>query len=108
MSATGSRREAPTPTAASSRSWVDYDADLNEWEQLLLCDAQTSGGLLAALPRARAEEVVSGAPGMRAGLGGCCRVHRRRRARPDPSQQGALIVPRDAHRANGWAGKTGS
>ena len=58
MSGTGSRPAAPTPTVASSSQWVNYDADLAEWEQLLLCDAQTSGGLLAALPHARAAEVV--------------------------------------------------
>jgi selenide,water dikinase len=30
--------------------WVDYDAGITDNERLLLCDAQTSGGLLAALP----------------------------------------------------------
>jgi selenide,water dikinase len=52
---------APGGTHANRRflsRWVDYDADLNEWEQLLLCDAQTSGGLLASLPPDRAGEVV--------------------------------------------------
>ncbi len=52
---------APGGTHANRRflaRWVDYDADLAEWEQLLLCDAQTSGGLLAALPRDSATEVV--------------------------------------------------
>ncbi len=52
---------APGGTHANRRflsRWVDYDADLIEWEQLLLCDAQTSGGLLAALPASSAEEVV--------------------------------------------------
>src|SRR4051812_12107767 len=29
--------------------WVSYDADLTKPDQLLLCDAQTSGGLLAAV-----------------------------------------------------------
>ena len=52
---------APGGTHANRRflsRWVEYAEDLDEWEQLLLCDAQTSGGLLAALPRERAEEVV--------------------------------------------------
>ena len=30
--------------------WVRYDTDVTPEEQLLLCDAQTSGGLLAAVP----------------------------------------------------------
>ena len=31
-----------------SGEWVDWDADVEKAEQLLLCDAQTSGGLLLA------------------------------------------------------------
>jgi selenide, water dikinase len=52
---------APGGTHANRRflsSWVSYDADISEFEQLLLCDAQTSGGLLAALPDDQAESVV--------------------------------------------------
>ncbi|MHB1561296.1 MAG: selenide, water dikinase SelD, partial [Isosphaeraceae bacterium] len=52
---------APGGTHANRRflsKWVDYDPDLAEWEQLLLCDAQTSGGLLAALPGTHAADVV--------------------------------------------------
>jgi selenide, water dikinase len=52
---------APGGTHANRRflaQWVEYAGDLAEWEQLLLCDAQTSGGLLAALPRDSALEVV--------------------------------------------------
>jgi selenide,water dikinase len=37
--------------------WVTYAADLPQEEQFLLCDAQTSGGLLAAVPGAIADEV---------------------------------------------------
>ena len=47
------RGMAPGGTHANLRflsSWVSYDPDINEFEQLLLCDAQTSGGLLAAMP----------------------------------------------------------
>jgi selenide,water dikinase len=36
---------------------VSYAADVAKEEQLLLCDAQTSGGLLAAVPAAVAGEV---------------------------------------------------
>jgi selenide,water dikinase len=39
-------------------NWVDYDADVTDHERLLLCDAQTSGGLLAALPGDRVAQVV--------------------------------------------------
>ena len=39
-------------------NWVDYDVDITDHERLLLCDAQTSGGLLAALPGDRAAQVV--------------------------------------------------
>jgi selenide, water dikinase len=39
-------------------NWVDYDPDVTENERLLLCDAQTSGGLLAALPGDRVAQVV--------------------------------------------------
>jgi selenide,water dikinase len=43
---------APGGTHANRRfltRWVRYAPDIAEWEQLLLCDAQTSGGLLAAV-----------------------------------------------------------
>ena len=49
---------APTPTAASSRDGSSTIREIPEWQQLLLCDAQTSGGLLAALPGTHAAEVV--------------------------------------------------
>jgi selenide,water dikinase len=39
--------------------WVTYDGNVTKEEQLLLCDAQTSGGLLAAVPADRAEAVIS-------------------------------------------------
>lgn len=31
-------------------SWVDWDDDLGEIQRLMLCDAQTSGGLLISVP----------------------------------------------------------
>ena len=43
---------APGGTHANRRflsRWVGYAPEIAEWEQLLLCDAQTSGGLLAAV-----------------------------------------------------------
>jgi selenide, water dikinase len=52
---------APGGTHANRRflsSSVSYDSDIAEYEQLLLCDAQTSGGLLGAVPVDRAESVV--------------------------------------------------
>jgi selenide,water dikinase len=39
--------------------WVSYDNDVTKEEQLILCDAQTSGGLLAAVAPDRAEALVS-------------------------------------------------
>jgi selenide, water dikinase len=38
--------------------WVTYGSDLSKDEQLLLCDAQTSGGLLAAIRQKDAEGVL--------------------------------------------------
>jgi selenide,water dikinase len=39
--------------------WVRYDPSVEPDEQLLLCDAQTSGGLLAAVPETIAPRVAS-------------------------------------------------
>jgi selenide,water dikinase len=39
--------------------WVRYADDVTKREQLLLCDAQTSGGLLAAVAPDQAEAVIS-------------------------------------------------
>jgi selenide,water dikinase len=47
---------APGGTHANWRflqEWVDWDADVEKPEQLLLCDAQTSGGLLIAVSEAK-------------------------------------------------------
>lgn len=52
---------SPGGTHANRRflsKWVDYDPIIPDWRQLLLCDAQTSGGLLAAIPGTHAAEVV--------------------------------------------------
>ena len=52
---------APGGTHANRRflaSWVSYDAEVTDNDQLLLCDAQTSGGLLAALPNDQASDAV--------------------------------------------------
>ena len=38
---------------------VDYDASLSEAEQLLCCDAQTSGGMVISVPAAKAEALVA-------------------------------------------------
>jgi selenide,water dikinase len=39
--------------------WVSYDNDVTKEEQLILCDAQTSGGLLAAVAPDQADAVLS-------------------------------------------------
>jgi selenide,water dikinase len=52
---------APGGTRANRKflaDWVSYDKTLSEADQLLLCDAQTSGGLLAAVPEATVPNVV--------------------------------------------------
>jgi len=52
---------APGGTRANWRflaDWVEYAPAISQDEQLLLCDAQTSGGLLAAVPEGVAEAVV--------------------------------------------------
>ncbi|HVS37971.1 MAG TPA: selenide, water dikinase SelD [Gemmataceae bacterium] len=52
---------APGGTHANWRflnDWVDYESGISKEEQLILCDAQTSGGLLAAVPADRADELV--------------------------------------------------
>lgn len=52
---------APGGTRANAKflaDWVEFAPGVSPEEQLLLCDAQTSGGLLAAVPEASAEAVV--------------------------------------------------
>lgn len=39
--------------------WVNWDAEISTDQMLLLCDAQTSGGLLAAVPASQADEITS-------------------------------------------------
>jgi selenide, water dikinase len=53
---------APGGTHANHRflaEFVTYGADLSREEQLILCDAQTSGGLLVAVAPDQAEEVLA-------------------------------------------------
>jgi len=53
---------APGGTHANWRflnDWVEYASDLTKEEQLVLCDAQTSGGLLAVVPHERTELLVN-------------------------------------------------
>ena len=38
---------------------TDWDQSVSETERMILCDAQTSGGLLIALPEGRAEELLA-------------------------------------------------
>lgn len=52
---------APGGTHANWRflaNWVSYGADVEKPDQLLLCDAQTSGGLLICLPAGQAEPLI--------------------------------------------------
>jgi selenide,water dikinase len=52
---------APGGTHANWRflaDWVTYAADVTKDDQLLLADAQTSGGLLIAVPPGRARALV--------------------------------------------------
>lgn len=52
---------APGGTRANAKflaDWVEFAPGVSAEEQLLLCDAQTSGGLLAAVPEAVANDVV--------------------------------------------------
>jgi selenide,water dikinase len=52
---------APGGTHANHRflaEWVTYAADVSREDQLVLCDAQTSGGLLAAVDPSRAETLL--------------------------------------------------
>lgn len=53
---------APGGTHANHRflaDWVNYAGDITKEEQLLLCDAQTSGGLLAAVAADSAASLVA-------------------------------------------------
>ncbi|VTR95367.1 segregation protein b : Selenide, water dikinase OS=Chloracidobacterium thermophilum (strain B) GN=selD PE=3 SV=1: AIRS: AIRS_C [Gemmata massiliana] len=52
---------APGGTRANAKflaDWVEYASGVSPEQQLLLCDAQTSGGLLAAVPEAIADDVT--------------------------------------------------
>jgi selenide, water dikinase len=52
---------APGGTHANARflaDFVDYDSSVSATTRLLLCDAQTSGGLLIACPEARVDELL--------------------------------------------------
>lgn len=53
---------APGGTRANRQflnDWVTYAPEISQEQQLLLCDAQTSGGLLAAVPERAAKEIVA-------------------------------------------------
>jgi len=38
---------------------VDWDDGLSEKQQLLMCDAQTSGGLLISVPKAKLDQLLA-------------------------------------------------
>lgn len=39
--------------------WIDYDASITQHEQILVCDAQTSGGMLISVPAAKCDALVA-------------------------------------------------
>ena len=46
--------------AAEAQSWVDEGiVSAEQADRILLCDAQTSGGLLLAIPQDRVDDLVS-------------------------------------------------
>lgn len=57
--------EAGYATGAADRNWasygheVDLDAGVTEWQRKLLCDPQTSGGLLVACAKEAEREVIA-------------------------------------------------
>lgn len=58
---------APGGTRANWKflaDWVSYGPDVSESDQLLLCDAQTSGGLLASVAADRAAKLVAALRGV--------------------------------------------
>ncbi len=58
------RGEVPGGTVsnlASAARWTDWDDDVPEALRMVMADAQTSGGLLAAVPRDRASELLTAA-----------------------------------------------
>src|ERR1019366_4271287 len=52
-------------TGAAERNWASYGAEVNlpsdfpEWQRKLLCDPQTSGGLLVACAPSAVDEVLA-------------------------------------------------
>ena len=63
--------------------WVGYDLDISQNERLLLCDAQTSGGLLAALSGDRVSQVVQKLQSSGVGWAGADWINRHWFTRPD-------------------------
>lgn len=82
---------APGGTHANWRflsgEWVEWAADLTKEEQLLLCDAQTSGGLLAAVPGGDAPRLARALRD--AGVGGATII-----GRIEAAPAGKIIVER--------------
>ena len=39
-------------------NWISYHPEISEIMKILLCDAQTSGGLLIAVPKSRCEPLL--------------------------------------------------
>jgi selenide,water dikinase len=89
---------------------VDYGAGVDEAAELVLCDAQTSGGLLIAVPPERAERLVDALE--RAGTScaaviGCIEAGAAGTARvlPGPSDPHTFSEPELRREAAAWAGE---
>lgn len=81
---------APGGTHANRRfleSWVAYDEDITKEEQLVLCDAQTSGGLLVAVPKQKCDVMMESLN--RAGIAGVRHI-----GRFGPGEPGRITVSR--------------
>ena len=83
---------SPGGTRANHRflaDCVDYAADVTHEEQLILCDAQTSGGLLAAVAADQAEAVISSLQA--SGVADAVAI-----GRIEPTNPGRIVVARGA------------
>ncbi len=92
---------APGGTHANRRflaDWVTFADGLTTEEQLVLCDAQTSGGLLAAVPADRADELLDAlaAGGVR---------HAARIGRLEAEPRGRIVVVR-REEAAAWTARS--
>ena len=55
----GSSDQTGNLKAQHSNDTVDWDDKLSDQQRLLMCDAQTSGGLLISVPKAKLDQLLS-------------------------------------------------